>query len=131
MYAKSSKSHHQNVVETVSQYPGTQFLHSFDELSITNYLDWEYAKKLKVGDKTFPILNTQLDGDRPWQQHPCAKNRRERSLLPVRNGDSIKCIHEGVYSRVQEKWSVTHHSKFNHNCMLFKKAFLNKAFLNV
>lgn len=96
MYAKSSKSHHQNVVETVSQYPGTQFLHSFDELSITNYLDWEYAKKLKVGDKTFPIFNTQLDGVRPWQQHPlqldgvrpwqqhpCAKNRRERSLLLV------------------------------------------------
>jgi hypothetical protein len=68
MYAESSKSHHQNVVETIYQYPETQFLHSFD---------WEYAKKLKVRDKTFPIFNTQLDGVRREQQRPCAKNRQE------------------------------------------------------
>ncbi|AFZ04526.1 hypothetical protein Cal6303_5651 (plasmid) [Calothrix sp. PCC 6303] len=74
MYADSSKSHHQNVVETVSQYLETHVIHSFD---------WEYAKKLQVGDKTFPILNTQLDCDRTWQQRPCAKNRRERSHSSV------------------------------------------------
>ncbi|BAZ36721.1 hypothetical protein NIES4101_26410 (plasmid) [Calothrix sp. NIES-4101] len=74
MYAPVSKSHHQNVVETISEYPETHVIQSFD---------WEYAKKLKARDKTFPILNTQLDDVRPWQQHPCAKNRQERSLLLV------------------------------------------------